>query len=216
MPQFFSRRWNAIGRLALYGGPVPLAALGLAAWLVVRSPGWTGVNDAVEQPVPFPHDVHAGRLGLDCRHCHAGAETEAFAGVPGPDVCMSCHSQVWTGLPALEPVRASYRSGVPLAWKRVHDLPDYSYFHHGIHTQKGVGCVSCHGRIDQMPVIRQTETLQMQWCLDCHREPEQHVRPREEVFNLAWEPPANAADLRAELVEEYGIRRETSCSRCHR
>ena len=235
MPQFFGRRWNAVARLSLYGSPVALAAIGLAGWLLVRSPYWTEVGVPVEQPVPFPHDVHSGRLGLDCRYCHATSDTAAFAGMPATEVCMNCHTHIWTALPALEPVRSSYATGLPLAWKRVHDLPDYSYFHHGIHSRKGIGCASCHGRVDQMAVVHKTETLYMQWCLDCHREPEKYVRPREEVFNMAWAPPTDPQELQAlgrrlgidppptnphelgvALVEKYGVRRETSCSRCHR
>ena len=215
MPQFFHSRWNALSRLGLYGSPVLLGALGLAGWLVVRSPYWTGTNEPVEQPVPFSHEIHSGRLGLDCRYCHGTVEDSAFAGVPATEVCMNCHAHVWTGLPALEPVRSSYRTGIPLSWKRVHDLPDYSHFHHGIHIQKGIGCVSCHGRVDRMHQVWQAETLHMEWCLECHREPERFVRPREEVFNMAWEPPADRAALGQALVEKYRIRRDTSCSKCH-
>jgi hypothetical protein len=216
MPQYFGPHWNTIARLTFYGGPVLLGLAGVAAALFVRSPYWSGRNVRVEQPVPFSHEVHAGRLGLDCRYCHPGSEREAFAGMPATEVCMNCHAHVWTGLPSLEPVRSSLRTGVPLTWLRVHDLPDHAYFHHGIHTQKGIGCAECHGRVDQMPQVWQTQTLYMEWCLECHREPERFVRPRQEVFNLAWQPPKNQRERGLALMAEYRIERKTSCSACHR
>jgi hypothetical protein len=201
---------------------------------VVRSPFMTGVNRPVRQPVPFSHEIHAGRLELDCRYCHTTVERSAFAGMPSTDICMQCHQHVWTGLPQLEPVRASYRTALPLAWMRVHNLPEFAFFDHSIHVQKGVGCATCHGRVDRMPVVWQTQTLHMQWCLECHREPERFVRPREEVFNMAWQTPADPRglehlarrvglettptdqrELGLALVAKYRIHRYTSCSNCH-
>lgn len=129
---------------------------------------------------------------------------------------MTCHSQVWTDAPILEPVRESYRTGVPLQWIRVHDLPDFVYFNHSIHVKKGMGCTTCHGQIDEMPLTRQVNTLFMGWCLDCHRNPEQFVRPREEVFNVDWEAPANQLELGRQLVKDYNIQSKTYCSTCHR
>lgn len=216
MPQFFTHRWNAIARLSFYGSPVFLGLAGVAAACIVRSPYWTGRNAAVEQPIPFSHEIHSGRLGLDCRYCHAGSESEAFAGMPSTEVCMNCHAQVWTALPALEPVRSSYATGVPLAWLRVHDLPDHAYFHHGMHSAKGIGCSDCHGRVDQMPQMWQSAPLTMEWCLGCHRNPERFLRPRQEVFNMAWQPPTRQQDRGEALMREYRVERKTDCSTCHR
>ena len=133
------------------------------------------------------------RLGIDCRYCHTSVETEGFAGMPPTHTCMTCHSQIWSDSPMLEPVRASLRERKPLAWTRVHDLPDFVYFHHGIHVQKGVACVSCHGRVDQMPLTWKEEPMTMEWCLNCHRHPERHLRPKEEVFLMDWVPPSRPA-----------------------
>ncbi len=216
MPQYFGPRWNTVARLSLYGSPIFLGLAGLAAALFVRSPYWSGRDVVVEQPVPFPHDLHAGRLGIDCRYCHPGSERDAFAGIPATEVCMNCHSHVWTGLSSLAPVRASLETGVPLVWLRVHDLPDHVQFHHGIHTQKGIGCSDCHGRVDQMVQVRKVETLYMEWCLDCHREPERFLRPRSEAYNMAWQPPPDQSEQGSKLMEEYRVERETSCSTCHR
>jgi hypothetical protein len=216
MPQYFTPRCNAIARLSFYGGPVFLGLVGVAAMLFVRSPYWSGRNLTVEQPVPFSHEVHCGKLKIDCRYCHAGSERDAFAGMPSTEVCMSCHAHVWTGLAALEPVRSSMETGVPLVWVRVHDLPDHAYFHHGIHTQKGIACSDCHGRVDRMHRVRQTESLYMEWCLNCHREPERFVRPKSEVFNTAWQRPPDQRARGRELMAEYRIERKTNCSTCHR
>jgi hypothetical protein len=159
-------------------------------------------------------------LGLDCRYCHTSVETSSFAGIPPTETCMTCHSQIWSESPMLEPVRESYRTNRPLAWNRVHDLPDFAYFNHGIHVAKGVGCVSCHGRVDLMPLMWKEQPLTMEWCLGCHRAPERHVRPREYVFNMEWQPPSAQLALGKELVHEYGIETETgrltNCSTCHR
>jgi hypothetical protein len=216
MPQFFTRRWNTIFRLGFYGSPVLLGIIGAAAFLVVRSPRVSGVNVPVEQPVPFSHEIHSGGLGIDCRYCHRTADREAFAGMPSADVCMNCHAHAWTGLPALEPIRSSYQTGVPIAWVRVHNLPDHAHFHHGIHAQKGIGCSDCHGRVDRMPQTWQVHTLYMEWCLECHREPERFVRPRREVFNMNWTAPADQLDRGRALMAEYRVERKTSCSTCHR
>jgi hypothetical protein len=235
VPQYFTRRWNPLSKLLLYGAPLLLAGAAWGAGKVVRSPFVTGVNDPPLQPVPFSHEQHVGRLKLDCRYCHTSVEESSFAGIPSTEICMQCHSHVWTGLQALEPVRSSQQTSIPLAWIRVHNLADFAYFDHSIHVKKGVGCVTCHGRVDRMPQVWKTQTLYMEWCLDCHRRPEEYVRPREEVFNLAWQPPAtrrewtelaerlkldpapsNQRELGHALLEKYRIERETSCSACHR
>jgi hypothetical protein len=158
-------------------------------------------------------------MGIDCRYCHTSVETSSFANIPPTKTCMNCHSQIWVTSPYLEPVRASFRTGQSLEWVRVHNLPDFVYFNHGIHIKKGVGCETCHGRLDRMPGIWQVNTLQMEWCLGCHRAPENYVRPREAVFTMGYKPSEPQSELGPRLVKEYGIdgpRRLTSCSTCHR
>jgi hypothetical protein len=166
--------------------------------------------------VQFSHLHHVGGMGVDCRYCHTSVEVSATAGVPPTKTCMNCHSQIWTNSPELEPVRESFRSDRSIEWKRVYDLPDFVYFDHSAHVNKGVGCSTCHGRIDQMPLTRQVPSLQMERCLECHRAPEKYVRPKAEVYNAAYEPPADQLALGLRLVKEYGIHTRTSCSTCHR
>ena len=216
MPQVFSRGANTVSRVSMFGG-IFLVAAGLgAAWLVVRSPYVTAVGTPVEQPVPFSHKHHVGDDGIDCRYCHTTVERSSFAGVPPTETCMNCHSQIWAQSPALEPVRDSYRTGRPIEWNRVHRLPDFVYFDHGIHVQKGVACETCHGRVDEMPRIWKAESLQMEWCLDCHRNPEQHIRPREDVFTMGWQPPGDREQLARQLMQDYHVQSKMDCSTCHR
>ena len=217
MPQIFSRSANAFVRTSLVG-TVIILALGLWMLMVVipRSSYITRADEFIEQPVQFSHLHHVADVGIDCRYCHTSVETSAFAGIPPTKTCMSCHVQIWSEAPYLEPVRASFRNDLPLTWTRVHDLPDFVYFNHSIHIKKGVGCETCHGRVDQMPLVEQVNTLQMEWCLECHRNPEDFVRPRDEVFTMGYEPPVSQAVLGMQLVQEYGIRGNTSCSTCHR
>jgi hypothetical protein len=155
-------------------------------------------------------------LGIDCRYCHASVETSATAGIPPTKTCMNCHSQIWSDSPTLEPVRESFRTEKSIEWVKVHDLPDFVYFDHSAHVNQGVGCTTCHGRVDQMPLMWQEASLTMEWCLDCHRQPERYLRPREQVWNAAYEPPADQLALGRTLVKEYGIHTRTSCSTCHR
>lgn len=175
-----------------------------------------------DQPVPFSHQHHAGDLGIDCRYCHAAAETSARAGLPSTFTCMTCHSQIWTGAPMLEPVRASLASGKPLEWRRVARLPDYVYFDHSIHLSKGVPCVECHGRVDRMPLMSRAQPFQMQWCLDCHRNPALHLRPPAQITRLDWsawdEEPAVHAAYGELMTKVYGIEpaKLTQCNICHR
>lgn len=180
----------------------------------------TGVDIAKDQPVPFSHKHHVGDDGIDCRYCHQYVETSNFAGIPPTETCMSCHSQLWTNASMLEPVRASWSSGQSLEWIRIYDLPDFVYFNHSIHINKGIGCSTCHGRVDQMPLMRKVNTLYMQWCVNCHRNPEQYIRPKSEVFNPAYETPAPDQDeIGPKLVAEYHIqdaRSLTDCVTCHR
>jgi hypothetical protein len=215
MPQLFPRGSNTLVRTAL--AAVVLLA-GAAAWGSYRlyfSPYTTQVGQPVHQLVPFSHNHHVAGLGIDCRYCHTGVETSAFAGIPPTETCMTCHSQVWRDAPVLAPVRESWNSGRPLRWRRVNDLPDYVFFNHSIHVAKGIGCASCHGPVAQMPLMYKDQTLYMRWCLECHREPEKQVRPREEIYNTQW---ARAETDGAKLVEAYHIdkSRPSDCSTCHR
>jgi hypothetical protein len=219
MPQIFHRSFNTLSKVSIFGSLFILAALGWVMIVVYRSPYVTAAEMAVLQPVPFSHEHHAGKLGFDCRYCHTSVEQSSFAGIPPTKTCMNCHSQIWVGSSMLEPVRDSYRTGRSIEWHRVHILPQFVYFDHSIHVNKGVGCVTCHGRVDQMPLTRQVESLQMQWCLDCHRQPELFLRPRAEVFNMTWKPSADQISLGQELKKKYQIRGAedlTSCSTCHR
>jgi len=201
-------------------GVLTLAVVG--AWVVftlMRSSWVTGQYELVEQPVQFSHAHHVGGIGIDCRYCHTSVENSSFAGIPPTRTCMNCHSEIWTNAPILEPVRASFRNSTNLEWIRVNDLPDFVYFNHQIHVRQGVGCATCHGPVDQMPLTYQATTLQMEWCLDCHRAPEQYLRPREEVFNMAYRQPPDQLELGLRLKREYDISDSghmTSCSVCHR
>ncbi|HSB14018.1 MAG TPA: cytochrome c3 family protein [Bryobacteraceae bacterium] len=183
---------------------------------VNRSPYVTDVGVALDQPVPFSHKHHVAGLGIDCRYCHSTVEISSSAGMPPTETCMSCHSQIWADSPMLEPVRASFRNDQSIRWTRVHDLPGFVYFNHSIHVKKGIGCATCHGRVDQMPLMWKTNTLYMEWCLECHRQPERFVRPRGQVFNMAYRAPSDQLALGRKLVEEYKIRKLTDCSVCHR
>ena len=219
MSQLFHRNTNIYSRVSIVA---VLAFLGFLGWVITMlylSGYHTKQADFVEQPIQFSHAHHVGGMGLDCRYCHSSVEESAFANIPPTKTCMNCHSQIWTNAPILEPVRASFRDDKPLSWVRVHDLPDFVYFNHGIHVNKGVGCATCHGQVDKMPLVYQNATLMMNWCLDCHRNPEKYVRPRDQVFNMNWERPADDPDLGARLVKEYKIgtvEQLTSCSTCHR
>jgi hypothetical protein len=216
MPQLFHRSANTLWRATIFGAAILVAGLLWLTTVIPRSSYSSGQGVILKQPVPFSHDHHVSGLGIDCRYCHTSVETAAYAGMPPTQTCMNCHSQIWSDSPMLEPVRESYRTGVPIEWTRVYDTPDYVYFDHSIHIAKGIGCVTCHGRVDRMPLMWQFASLKMEWCLDCHRNPERYVQPREEIFNLAWKPPADADALRRRLAEEYKLESLTNCSVCHR
>lgn len=215
MAQLFARRFGFLFRLGLLAA-AEIALSAIFLWRSVMAYP-AGVNDPLEHPVPFSHKHHVGDDGIECRYSHASVEQSAFAGIPPLSTCMTCHSQLYTDQPALAPLIASYRSGVPFHWQRLHKLPDFVYFNHGIHVAKGVGCASCHGQIDEMPLTARVAPLTMQWCLDCHRNPEKNLRPRGEVFNLHWHAQ-NQLALGTKLVLDYHIdkRRLTDCSVCHR
>ena len=219
MSQIFHRSLNIWSRVSIVAGVVFVSFL---AWVVV-SLSWsgyvTGQSVTVDQPVQFSHAHHVGSMGIDCRYCHTTVEESPFANIPPTKTCMNCHSQIWTNAPILEPVRASFRDNTPLQWTRVHDLPDFVYFNHSIHVAKGVGCATCHGRVDRMPLMLQENSLQMSWCISCHRNPAPNLRPKDQITNMAWQPPADDPELGQRLMKEYKIQDVmllTSCSTCHR
>jgi hypothetical protein len=180
------------------------------------SPRTTAVGYMPEQPVPYSHALHVGQLGIDCRYCHTTVEKAAFAAIPPTATCMNCHQNIRRESPKLLPVRESYATGLPVAWIKVHDLPDYVYFNHSAHVSRGVGCASCHGRVDKMETVYQAEPLSMAWCLDCHRQPERHLRPVEFVTAMDWTPNEDPVALGSRLRQERGINPSTDCSTCHR
>jgi len=216
MAQIFHRSTNTIAKVSIIVGvTLAISALVLGG-ILDRSPYYTQVGVVRAQPVPFSHKHHVAGLGIDCRFCHTSVEESSFAGIPSTETCMKCHSEMWKDSPMLEPVRESFRTGESLEWVRVHDTPDFVYFDHSIHVNKGIGCVTCHGQVDQMPLMAKAETLHMQWCLDCHRNPENFVRPKEHVFDMNWESEEDQAVLGPRLVDEYNIKPSTNCSVCHR
>jgi hypothetical protein len=219
MSQIFHRSTNTLARITIFGAVFILAFLAWVAVEINDSSWQTREAQIIEQPVPFSHVHHVGGLGLDCRYCHTTVETSSFANIPPTKTCMNCHSQIWSASPTLEPVRASFRTGTSIVWTRVNDLPDFVYFNHSIHIDKGIGCESCHGRIDRMPLTWQASSLQMSWCLDCHRQPEKYVRPREFVTTMGYQPTGDQEEIGRRLVKEYRIqdvRTLTSCNTCHR
>src|SRR5690348_14228704 len=232
MPQVFNRGANGLARMSLVILGLVVTSLALTLNELQRSPYVTREGERLEQPVPFSHQHHVAGLGIDCRYCHTSVENSNFAGLPPTKTCMNCHAQIWTGAPLLEPVRESFRSGKSLVWTRVNDLPDFVYFNHSIHINKGVGCNTCHGPVDRMPLMFNEASLQMEWCLDCHRAPEKNLRPRDQVFNMRYEQPSTFSpvmldgksysdqiSLGTDLVKKYKLRTEadiTSCSTCHR
>jgi hypothetical protein len=237
MAQIFQRSTNVIAKVSILGAVFIIAAVTWVFGALNRSPYVTQVNVVRDQPAPFSHKHHVSQLGIDCRYCHTSVEESEFAGIPPTETCMTCHSQIHSTSAMLEPVRASWRTNQPIPWTRVHDLPDFAYFDHSIHLKKGIGCVTCHGPVDQMPLMWAENTLHMEWCLRCHREPEQFVRPRQFVFDsrsleeIAASPefqelvrrefpgpnrPVTVTALRQQLVKKYNIQKLTDCSVCHR
>lgn len=219
MAQIFHPSTNTLSRLSIFGALFLLAFLAWVGAALNRSDYATQAHVTRVQPVQFSHEHHVGGLGLDCRYCHTSVEDSSFAGIPPTQTCMNCHSQIWATSPYLEPVRASWQTNTPIVWTRVHNLADFVYFDHSIHIHKGVGCVTCHGRVDRMPLTWQEHSLQMEWCLECHRQPQRFLRPREHVFDMDWQPPTDQLTLGRQLVKEYHIRDAailTSCDTCHR
>jgi len=216
MSQIFHRSANTLSKVSLFGVLTLVGGLILLAMVLGRSSYVTRQHEYVEQPIQFSHLHHVLDDGIDCRYCHTSVETSAFAGIPPTKTCMNCHSVLFNTEPILEPVRASFRDNKPLTWIRVHDLPDFVYFNHSIHVKKGVGCETCHGRVDQMPLMQQERSLQMEWCINCHRAPEQFVRPRSEITTMNYHPVEPQSTLGPKLVKEYGVQTRTTCSTCHR
>ncbi len=216
MAQVFHRSANSLAGVSIAAVLLALGGLVWAAYKLNAGSFVTLVDVARDQPVPFSHKHHVGDDGIDCRYCHTSVEISPVAGIPPTETCMGCHSQIWANAEMLEPVRASYRTGQSIEWVRVHDLPDFVYFNHSIHINKGIGCSTCHGRVDQMPLTFKVNTLYMQWCVECHREPEKYVRPRDQVFSMTYEAPDDQLELGARLVAEYKIQKLTDCVTCHR
>ncbi|MFP5210831.1 MAG: cytochrome c3 family protein [Acidobacteriota bacterium] len=190
MPQIFDRSSNALARASLVLTGLIVIALGVTLDQLQRSPWVTRQGQRAEQPVPFSHKHHVEGLGLQCQYCHTTVEKSSYAGIPPTRTCMNCHSQIWTDAQLLQPVRQSWATGQSIPWIKIHDLPDFVYFNHSIHVNKGIGCATCHGRVDQMPLMYAQNTLQMEWCLDCHRNPAKNLRPTGEIYNMAWEKPS--------------------------
>lgn len=228
MPQIFPRVSNTIAKASIFGSLFFVAFVVWVCIVYTRSSYGTEEGLVVVQPVPFSHQHHVGVLGIDCRYCHTSVEHSSFAGFPPTKTCMNCHSQIWVGSEMLEPVRESYRTGQSLHWHRVYNVPGFTYFDHSIHVHKGIGCASCHDRVDQMPLMYQAPSLLMEWCLDCHRHPENHLRPVAKVFDMKWlasdetdenGQPYDQLRLGLKLKKEYDIKDATSltsCSVCHR
>ena len=191
MAQIFDRTSNALARASLVLTGLIVIALGVGLDQLQRSPWVTRQGQRPDQPVPFSHKHHVTGLGLQCQYCHTSVEKSSYAGIPPTKTCINCHAQIWTNAQLLEPVRHSWATGESINWIKIHDLPDYVYFNHSIHVNKGIGCASCHGRVDQMPLMYQQNTLQMEWCLNCHRNPAVNLRPTSEIYNMAWAGPSS-------------------------
>lgn len=217
MAQIFRPHANPVARASLAAVILLVCVSGWVLHAVYWAPWTTLVMTPIEQPVSFSHKHHVYGLGLDCRFCHTTVEKSAFAGMPSSETCMTCHSQIWKNAPMLAPVRESLANDIPLRWNLVNQMPDFVFFDHSVHVNHGIGCATCHGQLDQMPLTWKSHTLYMKWCLDCHRTPEKYIRPREEVFNLNWSA-TNQVALGRKLVADYHVRTEqlTDCSMCHR
>lgn len=214
MAQIFSKKANLLPLLTLLGLVVGGGVVTLLVWYYF-SPQFTDVGYAPPQPVAYSHQIHAGKLGMDCRYCHSSVEVSAHANVPPTQTCMNCHNQVKKNSLALQPVRQSWATGQPIAWTKVHHLPDYAHFNHAVHVTTGVGCETCHGRIDQMAVVQQTQPLSMGWCLECHRQPELYLRPPAEVTTMGYVQPADFVTRNLERIRAEHIVPPTNCSACH-
>lgn len=218
MSQIFHPSMNTIAKASVFGAVFIVAAVGWAIDTVQRSPYITEAGIVREQPVPFSHEHHVKGLGIDCRYCHTSVEKSSFAGIPPTETCMTCHSQIWKNAPMLQPVRDSWNTSQPLHWIRVHNLQKYVYFNHSVHIAKGIGCNTCHGQVNEMPLMYQNASLQMEWCLTCHRDPAAFIRPDAEIFNMDYHPESMPRAEREKLVADKHIQvgQITNCSVCHR
>src|SRR5579883_3169624 len=213
MAQIFDRSSNALARMSLVLTGLIVIALGITLDEWQRSPWWTHQGQRADQPVPFSHKHHVQGLGLQCQYCHTSVENSSYAGIPPTKTCMNCHAQIWTNADLLVPVRQSWATGESIVWTKVHDLPDYVYFNHEIHVNKGFGCSTCHGRVDEMPIMYQQNTLQMEWCLNCHRNPAVNLRPESEIYNMAWTGPSGGSGGGlASLQMPAGLHAQTTAS----
>ena len=229
MPQVFPKSMNVVARLSILSVPFLIAGAAAGGTAFYRSDYTTGTHEVVEQPVPFSHKHHVAQLGIGCQYCHTSVEVSSSSGFPPTKTCMNCHQQMWQSADLLEPIRTSYANNTPITWVKIHNVPHYTYFNHSIHVNKGVGCASCHGNIDEMNLVYQSKTLLMEWCLNCHRAPEEYLRPKEEIYNIKWKAsdvtnpdtgePYDQITLGNKLKEEYQVRQAsviTNCSICHR
>jgi hypothetical protein len=217
MAQIFRSTANSYARVSIILALVGLAAVGGALFELIADSNWaTRQGDAREQPIPFSHAHHVGSMGIDCRYCHTSVENTDWSPIPPTKICMNCHSQIWINSPTLEPVRESFLTNQSIKWTKVYDLPDYVYFNHSIHVKKGVGCETCHGRIDEQSLTWQQPSLQMRWCLDCHRNPEKNLRPRDQITTMGYVPKEPQEELGARLVKEYHVQKLDTCWTCHR
>lgn len=214
MPQLFPKKANVLPLLSLGGVLFGGVFLVFAVWYWF-SPEFTDVGYRPEQPVPYSHQLHVDQLGMDCQYCHTNVEISPHANVPPTRTCMNCHNQIRTEASTLQPVRESWATGEPIEWVNVHTLPDYANFSHAVHVNSGVGCETCHGRVDQMEVVSQEEPLSMGWCLDCHREPELYLRPNDEITTMGYVRPADFVERNLDRIREEGIQPPTDCSACH-
>jgi len=214
MPQIFPKKANLFPHVALLGPFFGGVFLIFGIWYSF-SPEYTDVGYQPDQPVPYSHRLHAGQLGIDCRYCHNAVEVADHSNVPPTQTCMNCHKQIRTESLKLLAVRESWATGNPVPWVKVHKLPDYAHFSHKVHVANGVGCETCHGRIDEMEIVRQSEPLSMGWCLECHRQPELYLRPNSEVTTMGYVQPANFVDRNMERVRTDHIEPPTNCSACH-
>jgi hypothetical protein len=218
MAQLFGPGANAVAKFSIVGGLILVLGAASAVLAFNNSPYITNVGVPLVQPVPYSHQTHAGSLGISCRYCHTSVEKSAFAGLPTTETCMTCHSQVLVNSPMLEPIRDSFRTNQPMQWNRVYNTPDFVYFRHNVHIAKGVGCSTCHGRVDKMPLTAKQQALHMDWCLECHKDPKPYLRPKSEIYNMGWVPPRNQAEASAELAKAHGLHTQTltDCYACHR
>src|ERR1700685_998935 len=216
MPQLFRPSANTLAQVSIAAVVLGLGGTLAVAYMIDRGEWITSVRMAPEQPIPFSHKHHVKDDGIDCRYCHTSVESSGSAGLPPTETCMTCHSQIWANATLTQPIRDSWASGKSIEWVRVHDLPDFVYFNHSIHINKGIGCSTCHGHVDEMPLTYRVNNLYMEWCVNCHRDPAKYIRPKSEVFNIDYVYPANQAELGPQLVKEYHVPSLTDCVTGHR